>query len=173
MSIVNLKIIDISWALLNEVQENLTFDEKTFSKHKERLSQQELGNANYLIALLDELPVGHVFIKWRGSENPVIKDKLQKCPHIEDLFVSPFHRNKKIGGELIKKCISLAKKKNFNQIGLGIEESNKKAESLYRRFNFIETNINPYQDIWSGEDREGNKTGPFSSLVKYFVCKIN
>ena len=67
----------------------------------------------------------------------------------------------------------MAKKKNFNQIGLGIEESNKKAESLYRRFNFIETNINPYQDIWSGEDREGNKTGPFSSLVKYFVCKIN
>ena len=173
MSTINLKIINISWVLLNEVQENLTLDEKTFSKHKERLIEQELGNANYLIALLNELPVGHVFIKWKGSKQPIIKNKLQRCPHIEDIFVSPPNRNRKIGEKLIKKCIYLAKEKKFNQIGLGVEESNKKAKGLYSRFNFIEADINSYQDVWTGEDREGNKTGPFSSLVKYFICKIN
>ena len=63
---------------------------------------------------------------------------MQRCPHIEDLFVSPPNRNRKIGEKLIKKCIYLAKEKKFNQIGLGVEESNKKAKGLYSRFNFID-----------------------------------
>ena len=69
--------------------------------------------------------------------------------------------------DMISNC--LAKEKGFFQIGLGVEVTNIKATGLYSRFNFEEANINPYKDIWFGEDKKGSKAGPFSAIVKYFI----
>jgi GNAT superfamily N-acetyltransferase len=165
----DLIIVYISSNILNEVEEKITFDDKTFSKHRDRLHLQESGKGQYLIAFLNKFPVGHVFIRWEGAEDSYVKTNIKNCPNIEDLFVNPKFRSLGIGSKLIDKCIKLAKEKGFFQIGLGVEVTNVMAVGLYSRFNFEEANINPYKDIWFGEDKKGSKTGPFSAKVKYFI----
>jgi hypothetical protein len=36
--------------------------------HERRLARQQLGTSTYLIAWIDEVPVGHAEIRWNGCE---------------------------------------------------------------------------------------------------------
>ena len=169
MSENEFEIIYISSDILKEVEQELTFDEATFSKHQDRLELQKSNKGLYLIARYNKSPVGHVFISWKGVD-PKISGKNFNCPNLEDLFVSPAHRSSGVGTKLIKECIRMAKQKGFSRVGLGVEKTNLKAAKLYSKFKFKE--YWSYDDEWYGKDRKGNQTGPFSASVKYFISPI-
>ena len=57
--------------------------------HAERLARQQRGEAVYLIAWQGDRPVGHAFLKWDGSADAAVADRLDgPCPDVEDLFVA-------------------------------------------------------------------------------------
>jgi ribosomal protein S18 acetylase RimI-like enzyme len=162
----------ISSKSLVKIEEHLNFDPNTFSKHKDRLGMQISGTCDYFIIYYKSIPVGHAFMKWTGIEKTVIPQKPEKCPDLEDLFVIPKLRSQGLGSLMIEYCIKLAREKGFKKIGLGVAIENVKAQKLYESFNFVDSGILPYKEIWYGKNKNGVKTGPFTSLNKYLILNI-
>ena len=172
MKLSEIKIEPIKYESLEKVEKHLSYDSNTYYKHKDRLDMQLSGNCVYLIVYDKSNPVGHVFINWLGIEKSVIGQNIESCPNIEDLFVIFNLRSQGLGSYIIKHCFKLAKQKGFNKIGLGVAIENIKAEKLYKSFNFVDSGIATYQEIWYGKNKRGDKTGPFTSLNKYLIANI-
>ena len=172
MKLSEIKIEPIKYETLEKVEKHLSYDLNTYYKHKDRLDMQLSGNCVYLIVYCKSNPVGHVFINWLGIKKSVIGQNLENCPNIEDLFVIPNLRSQGLGSCIIKHCFKLAKQKGFNKIGLGVAIQNIKAQKLYESFNFVDSGILPFKEIWYGKNKSGVKTGPFSSLNKYLIANI-
>tara|TARA_B100001750_G_C15428403_1_gene556835 strand:- start:704 stop:1222 length:519 start_codon:yes stop_codon:yes gene_type:complete len=167
-----INIEKISSESLKIIEENLSFDPNTFSKHKDRLQMQISDNCDYFIIFHQLIPVGHVFIRWTGIEKSVIAEKPEKCPNLEDLFVIPKLRSQGFGSLMIEYCIKLARKKGFKKIGLGVSIENIKAQKLYKSFKFVDFEMPLYKEVWYGKNKSGIRTGPFTSLNKYLIADI-
>jgi GNAT superfamily N-acetyltransferase len=64
---------------------------------------------------------------------------LEHCGHVawlEELFVSPSHRNLRVGTALVGAVLAYAKEFGVVAVDLEIDESHNRVESLYRRFDF-------------------------------------
>ena len=55
---------------------------------------------------------------------------------INELIVAKSHRNKEIGKMMIEKAIQSAKSKGMDEIEVGTEVSNKKAQNFYKNAGF-------------------------------------
>lgn len=72
--------------------------------------------------------------------------------HITNIAVHPNFRNKGIGKMLIAKIIEYAKENGISALTLEVRKSNIIAQSLYKKFGFIEAGIRPNYYINPKED---------------------
>jgi len=72
--------------------------------------------------------------------------------HITNIAVHPNFRNKGIGKMLIAKIIEYAKENGISALTLEVRKSNIIAQSLYKKFGFIEAGIRPNYYISPKED---------------------
>ena len=102
----------------------------------------------YLVAWHQGKPVGHVLLKWNGSQDePVSKQLKAACPDIEDLFVLARFRSQGIGRQLLYAAEQLACQQGFTMIGLSVgAETNDPVHHLYEHLG--------YQDVYFGEYTE-------------------
>ncbi len=90
-------------------------------------------NITFLIAEINEVPVGYTKLKAKSSgdgvtaTNPI---ELQRIYSIKEYI------GKGVGAELMKASISEAKEKGFNCIWLGVWEKNERAINFYERWGF-------------------------------------
>lgn len=124
------------------------------SFHAQRLARQAAGTSTYLIAWLDDRPVGVGEIRWDGCASPKVRAALPDCPEINGLHVVDSLQSRGIGTALIRTAEQLATDRAVRMIGLGVDEhDNPRAAALYERLGFKP--VIGYLDCWSYVDEAG------------------
>lgn len=141
--------------LLKVVVTDNNGSEKTekISLHKDRFDRQEKGEVTYLIATINDFPVGIVLIKWNG------KPSAPDYPDMEDIFVIPPLRQMWIGPRLVEFAEYLCKKRGFKKIGLCVNpKDNAKVKKGYERLGYKEVDGTLYIDgRYPYIDKDGNE----------------
>jgi GNAT superfamily N-acetyltransferase len=116
------------------------------AKHDERFRRQASGEVVYLIAWLDERPVGHALLKWNGSADEPVAARLDgPCPDIEDLFVADDVRRRGIGTQLLAEAERRVRERSMPRAGLSVgAETNEAARRLYERLGYRDAGFGPY-----------------------------
>lgn len=107
-------------------------------------TQKELAEANnwFFLAYADNEPAGYA--KLRIYEMP---HELEGKKHIEieRIYVLQKCQKKKIGVQLMKRCIDFSKERNFEVIWLGVWEQNPKAINFYESVGFTKFGEHVFQ----------------------------
>jgi ribosomal protein S18 acetylase RimI-like enzyme len=114
--------------------------------HRERLGRQEQGEALYLIAWIDDRPVGHLFLKWDGSS--ASPDAFVPWPTLSDISVHPDLRSRGIGSQLMKHAERLVAQRGHRQVGLSVALDNPRARALYERMGYRNSGLDNYDSLW-------------------------
>ncbi|MBL7063989.1 MAG: GNAT family N-acetyltransferase [Anaerolineae bacterium] len=126
-------------------------------KHRERFARQRKGTVVYLVAWRENLPVGHALLKWDGSTDEPMASELDSCPDTEDLFVSPDHRSRGIGSQLMDAVENLTRQQGYSRVGLGVGVENVRAHSLYERRGYEASGFGEYRERGCYVDRDGRE----------------
>ena len=119
--------------------------ERLAGRHDERFAQQQEGRLTYLIAWLGEIPIGHTMVRWEGTTDAYIADRISDCAHVEDLFVMPELRSQGIGTRILEHGERLAIERGFTQIGLAVGVDNPRARALYERLGYVDTGFGVFE----------------------------
>lgn len=124
------------------------------STHARRFARQGAGGGVYLVAWLEDRPVGHAEVIWDGCAAPEVRAALPGCPELNGLAVWPPRlRSRGIGGALIRCAEELAREHGRTALGLGVAADNPRAADLYARLGY--RRLTDYVDHWSYEDHDG------------------
>ena len=119
--------------------------ERLAGRHEERFAQQEGGSLTYLIAWLDGIPIGHTMVRWEGTSDAFVAERIQGCAHVEDLFVMPELRSQGIGTRILRHGEHLARRRGFALIGLAVGIDNPRARALYERLGYVDTGFGVFE----------------------------
>lgn len=170
--LVAVRITPITEEEVAVVEEHIAFDWGAPQKHMERLTRQEKGDAVYLVAWDEELPVGHLLLKWRGTSDDPLAPDIKDCPDLEDLFVIPNHRSSGIGSRLLECAEQAAGGRGNTRIGLGVGVDNPRARRLYLRLGYRETGTGRYETGGVYIDRDGSEKS-WSEVCVYLIKHLN
>jgi len=136
------------------LERHLGTDWAAADKHRRRFAQQFEGNVVYLVAWYDEVPVGHVLLKWAGATEAALAT-LRECPDLEDLYVGAPFRSRGVGSQLLTAAEALATERGFAQLGLAVGIDNPRARALYEQRGYRDAGLGVYPNRWSSLDRTG------------------
>lgn len=119
--------------------------ERLAGRHDERLAQQLDGRLTYLIAWMDGIPIGHTMVRWTGTTDAFVAERISGCAHVEDLFVMPEHRSQGIGTRILEHGEGLAAERSFTRIGLAVGIDNPRARALYERLGYVDTGFGVFE----------------------------
>ena len=142
---------------LAAVEQQIDFDWGNPGKHRDRLREQQAGEAAYLVAWYGKQPIGHALVKWNGPTHRAIAATLGRCAEIEDLFVHPSYRSTGVGSKLLEYATKLAKQQGLPIVGLGVATDNPRARKLYERIGFNDTGFGEYTTHWPWHGRDGQE----------------
>ena len=125
-------------------------------RHHDRFTQQQDGILTYLIAWLDGIPVGHTMVRWEGTTDAYVADRIADCANLEDLFVMPELRSKGIGTQILSYGERLAAERRFARIGLAVGIDNLRARALYERLGYVDTGFGVFEIGGTYTDIHGN-----------------
>lgn len=122
--------------------------------HPRRFARQVAGASTFLVAWLDDRPVGTGEVLWNGCWEPEVRAVLPDCPEINGLDVAETVRSRGIGTALIRHAEQLATERGRRSIGLGVDDhGNPRAAALYARLGYRP--VIRYVDHWSYTDHSG------------------
>jgi [ribosomal protein S18]-alanine N-acetyltransferase len=115
---------------------------------RRRLAQAPEGKAVYLVAEDAGEIVGHVFLKFYGSETD------PDYPNLEDLYVREDRRGSGIGSALLARSETLLREKGYGRVGLSVNpDLNPRAKALYQRLGYKDTGRDPYLGgVYDGDE---------------------
>jgi GNAT superfamily N-acetyltransferase len=146
------------------------FPSAIVDKHRVRLARQRRGAALYLIAWLEEAPVGHVLVKFSAPGEPA-GPRLPECPHIEDLLVKPEWRGRGIGSSLLEAAERAAVERGCARVGLNVAAENVRARKLYAQRGYVDSGGGEFQTEGSYMDAEG-RLRVWSDASLYLVKRL-
>ena len=127
-----------------------------FAEHLQLPLHADDGNTSYVVAWMNGLPVGHLNMRWQGSNSPQVRAHMAASPELSQLSVWPGDlRSRGIGTSLIRAAHTAARGRGFRCVGLGVELSNVRARSLYERLGYTDWGHGPYRDQWIDELDDG------------------
>ena len=153
---------------INRVEWHINFDWAALGKHRDRFHRQQEGEVVYLVAWYENLPVGHALLKWYGTTDDPRASKMDGCPDIEDLFVSPDYRSRGTGSCLLEQAESLVTQRGYCRIGLGVAIDNPRARSLYERSGYVDTGSGEYRTGGSYTDKDGQEKF-WEEICRYLI----
>ncbi|WP_433180944.1 GNAT family N-acetyltransferase [Actinoallomurus sp. CA-150999] len=137
--------------------------------HARRFARQEQGLSTYLVAWLDERPVGSGAILWGGCGAVEVRRRYADCPELGGLGVWPPElRSRGIGTALIRAAEARVRERGHGMIGLGVNDDNHAAAALYLRLGYQETGCH-YLDRYDYVETDGvirQAADPTRFLVK-------
>lgn len=153
---------------LNEA--DLEFVEKAMPSqhHKKRLNTK---NADYLVAWADGKPVGHLLLRWSGSDNPFLVAKNLDYPYLEAVSVKEDFWSRGIGTQLMQKAQDLVNDKGFDKIGVSVGLENEKARNLYEKLGYLDSGFGEFEVSWSYVDESGEEKSEVEICV-YLVKEL-
>jgi GNAT superfamily N-acetyltransferase len=104
--------------------------------HEARYCRQREGLSTFLIAYLDDIPVGSGEVLWQGAKEPEVRDRFPDCPEINGLAVVPERQALGIGTAIIRTAEQFAARRGRHRIGMGVDDRNVRAATLYLRLGY-------------------------------------
>ncbi|MEU9802732.1 GNAT family N-acetyltransferase [Streptomyces sp. NPDC051000] len=93
-----------------------------------------------MVAWSEGIPVGTAQILWQGCEAPEVRERFPECPELNGLGVWPPQlRSQGIGAAIIRAAETQAHHSGHHRMGLGVDDQNHRAASLYLRLGYQET----------------------------------
>lgn len=135
---------------------NETFRSEFDRTHADDLRDQSVGDKLFLVAWLDEEPVGHALVRWLGPRYEVPKKLYPDCPEIYRLGVAPPHQSQGIGTAIIKKCEEAALKKGYRSIGMGTDPDMPIAGNLYYQLGYKKSKAVRYDGSYKRRMDDGS-----------------
>ncbi|MFF3782382.1 GNAT family N-acetyltransferase [Streptomyces sp. NPDC001933] len=118
-------------------------------------AEQVITGGTFLVAWSDGTPVGTAQILWRGCKAAEVHERFPECPELNGLGVWPPHRRSQgIGTAIVRAAESRVRRNGYQQIGLGVDDQNHRAASLYLRLGYQETGCR-YLDRYHYLDDDG------------------
>jgi GNAT superfamily N-acetyltransferase len=93
------------------------------------------GEGDYLVAWDDNIPVGHAFIAWSGTDLGL--------PEIQDVFVLPERRGEGVGTALARAAEKTASARGHDRCSIGVGVANAGARRLYERLGYTRADVPP------------------------------
>ena len=146
--------------------------ERLAGRHDGRYAQQQYGCLTYLIAWLEGIPIGHAMVRWTGTTDAFVADRISGCAHVEDLFVMPERRSRGIGTRILARAEHLSLERGFKQIGLAVGIDNPRARSLYERLGYMDTRFGVFEIGGSYRDVHG-KQREWREVCEYLVKRLD
>jgi ribosomal protein S18 acetylase RimI-like enzyme len=131
------------------------FESEYPRSHADDLEDQSLGKVSFCIAWIGSHAIGHILVKWAGPRADLVKQEFPNCPEIYRLEVLKPYRSIGIGRLLINIVCEEATEKGFEMIGLGVDDLNLRASSLYQRLSFVQSSVNHYIDEYQQLNEAG------------------
>ena len=125
---------------IDAVAENLNAA-RNAATHEARLKLQDDGMLLYLIAWIDEMPVGHGMLLWDGPTGTPKQHIETPSPYVEDLWVRSDIRSRGIGALILVEMTMLAISHGYLSISLSVGVDNRRAISLYERMRFEQARV--------------------------------
>lgn len=108
---------------------------------RRRLDSQAANRVVYLLALINNLPVGTALFHWRSAT------RIPVGASISDLYVIPQLRGLGIGTALLKTCEALARAADIHEVSLAVNPTdNLRAKRHYERMGYRDPGGQPYLD---------------------------
>ncbi|WP_345469390.1 GNAT family N-acetyltransferase [Actinoallomurus oryzae] len=137
--------------------------------HARRFGRQQEGLSTYLVAWLNDVPVGSGEIRWGGCAAAEVQAAYPGCPEVNGLSVWPPElRSQGIGTALLRAAEQRVREHGDALIGLGVNDDNPAAAALYLRLGYQETGCH-YLDRYDYLDADGARhqaADPSRFLVK-------
>jgi GNAT superfamily N-acetyltransferase len=133
--------------------------------HEARFRRHQDGLSTFLIAVVDDTPVGCGEILWQGCRAPEVT---ARCPELSGLTVQAARRSQGIGTAIVQAAEQLARRQGHRHLGLGVDDENVRAAALYLRLGYQETGCR-YLDRYPYLDEQGTPqmaADPCRFLVK-------
>ena len=122
--------------------------------HEARYRRQSEGLSTFLIAYVGDVPVGSGEVLWQGAKEPDVRDRFPDCPEINGLPVVPERQSQGIGTTIIHTAEQLAVRRDRHRIGMGVDDHNVRAATLYLRLGYRDTGFR-YLDCYHYIDDYG------------------
>lgn len=145
------------------------FPKKITTTHAKRFSRHLQKEAVYLIALLHDVPVGHVLLLWGGMPEKEVSEKIQNCPAVEDILVDEVHRSLGIGTRLLDECVKRVKEAGYTKIGLAVGVGNVKAKQFYLQNGFLDSGISDFYVQWPTIDLNTGQETMDGEMCRFFI----
>lgn len=133
--------------------------------HALRYERQLAGQGTYLIAWVQDIPVGHAEIRWDGND---VGDPFPDCPQLSGVEVWPEqYRFRGIGTALVAEAERRARRRGLDQLGAAVADRSRRVAVLCFRLGFRETGCR-FFDHYEVRDGEGTRwvSEPCTFLVK-------
>jgi len=126
--------------------------------HATRLDEQQDGRMLYLLAWVDERPVGQVVMRWDGPDDPDLAARtapLGRHVYIGALGVDAAYQSQGIGRRLLAAAESAAIRRGYRLAGLMVASDNVRAKALYERLGYQDTGLGNIPAVWRFTRRDG------------------
>ena len=137
------------------------FSPHSLSKHHhQRYDVQEHGDGIYLIAWLDDKPVGHFLLEWSGpgTDGDVSGEYPFPTPYLSSGETVSEYRRKGIATRLIGTAENLARDKGFREIGLAVGSTdNPDARRLYGKLGYSDWGKGEFEASWEYVAKDGRR----------------
>lgn len=124
------------------------FDSEHDRTHADDLADQDRGDKSFLAAWMDNEPVGHVLVNWRGARQAEPAAAFPGCPEIFRLTVLEPYRHCGIATALVRACESLARQRGHAIIGLGTNPAVPTEHNLYAKLGYVDSGIGLFDDVY-------------------------
>ncbi len=131
--------------------------------HWKRLERQERGEGLYLIAWIDERPVGHLLLKWGDSP---LSPESSLWPTLSDISVHLNYRSRGIGSQLMEHAEQIAARRGCRQVWLSVALDNPRARALYERRGYRQTSLDTHVSRWPYLDEHGQERWQEETCVR-------
>jgi len=125
--------------------------------HAQRFGAQQDGTADYLVAWIDDEPVGHALIRWTGARDALFIERRVRDPYVEGLAVRHDRWSRGIATAMMCEAEHRALMRGYRTMGLAVGVDNARARHLYDRLGYCESNLGEFEVTWTYLDDGGRE----------------
>lgn len=167
-------MIHISKAISADFEElNKVFPQTEQGISEFQIGTQNDGKADYLLARDGTGKIiGKLYLKYFGSTESFVHEKITDCPDLENIEVVPEMRGQGVGTMLIQEAEKLCKERGFSKVGLGVSIENLEARKLYEKLGYKDSGLGEFEITFSWKEKESDSEREVRETIVYLIKNL-